>query len=100
MKNQNNLGSYLLFPPALLWLLILLFMFDNTLAEYIFSRVDLQVLDMLYFIAGMVFPAAALVVGIRGAVQKEQKERKLYNYAIIVISSLMLTLMILMVFAF
>jgi hypothetical protein len=100
MNNQNNLGSYLLFPPAVLWLFMLLLMFDNTLAEYIFSRIDLQVMDIIYYIAGLVFPAAALVVGIRGALQKEQKERKLYNYTIIVISSLMLTLMILMVFAF
>lgn len=100
MKNQNNLGSYLLFPPAVLWLLILLFMFDNTLAEYIFSRVDLQVMDFIYYIAGLVFPAAALVAGLRGALQKEQKERKWYSYAIIVISSLMLTLMVLMVFVF
>jgi len=98
MNGQNKVGSYLLFPPAVLWLLILLFMFDNTLAQYIFSMMNLQVMDFIFYIAGLIFPAAALVAGLRGALQERKKQHKVYHYIIIAISSLMLTLMILMVF--
>lgn len=96
-NNQAKIGAYLLFPPTVLWLLIILFTLDNTLATYIFDSINRQVLDFVFIIAGMIFPAAALVVGIGGVFQKLQK---LYNYIIIALSALMLTLMGLMVFVF
>lgn len=95
--NQAKIGAFLLFPPTVLWLLIILFMFDNTLANYFFASINLQILDFLFYIAGLIFPAAALVVGIGGVLQKQQKS---YNFIVIAISALMLTLMGLMVFVF
>lgn len=97
MNNHSKLGSYLLFPPAILWLLVVLFMIDNTLAQYFFSSINLQVMDFIFLIAGLVFPAAALVVGIRGVLIRQQKA---YNYGIIAVSTVMLTLMVLIVFVF
>ena len=100
MNNQNRIGSFLLFPPVVLWIVIVMFMFDNTLAQYFFSRMNMQVLDFVFFIAGLVFPAAALVVGVRGVLVAKKKRHKAYDYFIIALSSLMLTLMVLIVFVF
>lgn len=96
-NNQAKIGVYLLFPPTVLWLIIVLFTLDNTLATYFFTSINEQVMNFIFFIAGMIFPAAALVVGVGGVVHKQQKT---YNLIIIAVSTLMLTLMALMVFVF
>ncbi|MGD2027137.1 MAG: hypothetical protein PVI99_04905 [Anaerolineales bacterium] len=95
MNQPTKIGVYLLIPPLLLWALIILFMIDSTLAQYFFSKMNLQTLDMLFFIAGLVFPGAAFVAGVRGI---RMKKNRASNIAIILISTLMLTLMGIYVF--
>ncbi len=97
MNGPTKIGIYLLFPPLLLWALIILFVFDSALAQYLISRMNLQIMDMLFFIAGLVFPGAAFVAGVRGLMMKVDRTP---NIVIILISTLMLTLMGLYVFAF
>ena len=95
MNQPTKIGIYLLIPPILLWAMIILFMIDSTLAQYFFSKMNLLTLDMLFYITGLVFPGAAFVAGVRGI---RMKKNRTSNIAIILISTLMLTLMGIYVF--
>ncbi len=95
MNDHTKLGLYLLFPPSILWGLIFLFMVDSTLASYVFAQLNFTVMDMIFLIAGFIFPGAALAVGVRGL---SQGKDSLVNGSVTAISVTMLVLMAFIVF--
>jgi len=97
MNDQTKLGLYLLFPPTVLWGLIILFLVDSTLANYVFSRMNLVVMDIIFLIAGFIFPGAALAVGVNGWRQKLDTS---VNLSVMLISLVMLVLMAVNIFGY
>lgn len=85
MQSQTKLGLLLLIPPVLIWLLILTAMFDQPMAYIVIERLDPPLLDTLYFVAGMIFPAAGFVVGVNNLWKKQETK---YNVWIVIISIL------------
>jgi hypothetical protein len=97
MNDHTKLGLYLLFPPAVLWGLVILFMVDSTLANYVFSRMNLTIMDMVFMIAGFIFPGAALAVSLNGL---SKKKDTWVNVAVAVVAVIMMVLMAVNIFAF
>ena len=97
VKDNARLGIFFLIPPTLLWGLIIVFIFDATLAQYTIARINLNSLDMIFLIAGMISPGAALVVGIHGLLQKDDIK---INLSIVLLSSILLILMALNLFIY
>ena len=97
MNDQTKLGLYLLFPPAVLWGVIILFMVDSTLASYVFSKMNLAIMDIVFLITGFIFPGAALAVGASGVHQKQDTQ---INISVTVVSGVMLILMVLNIFLY
>lgn len=95
MKDNTKLALGLLIPPAILWGLIFLFMVDGALASYAFSKLNLTMMDLVYMIAGFIFPGASLVVGLNGL---SKKMDTFVNLAVVVVSLVMLTLMAVNIF--
>ena len=91
MNDHTKLGLYLLLPPGVLWALIILLMVDSTLASYVFSRLNMTIMDMVFLIAGFVFPGAALAAGVNGLSKKTDVT---VNLSVIVISVVMMVLMV------
>lgn len=96
MNDKTRLGLYLLFPPFLLWFLIILLSIDKTLGEYLFQSINSQTVGILMVIAGMVFPGTALFAGITGIVKKEDYKVNLTVTIMSVVLMLMLVGFILM----
>ncbi|HSG26175.1 MAG TPA: hypothetical protein VLA32_08670 [Anaerolineales bacterium] len=96
MNDHTKLGLYMLLPPAALWTLIILLMVDSTLASYVFSRLNMTVMDMVFLIAGFIFPGAALASGVRGL---SKKTDMIINLIVIVVSVVMMVLMALNILA-
>ena len=97
MKDHTKLGLYLLFPPAVLWSLIILFMVDSTLANYVFSKINLTLMDMVFLVAGFIFPGAALTAGVKGL---SKNTDTLINISVTAVSVTMLVLMGLIIFVY
>jgi len=97
MNDHTKLGLYLLCPPAVLWVLITLLIVDSTLAGYVFSRVNMTVMDMVFLVAGFIFPGAALVAGVKGLTNKLDVT---VNLTVVVISVVMLVLMVMNIFVY
>ena len=95
MNDHTKLGLYLLLPPSVLWALIILLMVDSTLASYVFSRLNMTMMDMVFLIAGFIFPGAALASGVKGL---SKKTDSIINLAVIVVSVVMMVLMALNIF--
>ena len=96
MNDHTKLGLYLLFPPAALWAMMIFLMVDSTLASYVFARMNMVVMDMVFLIAGFIFPGAALVAGVRGLSKKTDVG---VNLPVVVISVLMVVMMATLIFA-
>ena len=95
MKDHTKLALSLMIPPAVLWGLIILFMVDSTLGGYVFSKLNLTLMDMVFLVAGFIFPGAALVVGANGL---SKKDDTYVNLSVVVVSALMLVLMAVNIF--
>lgn len=90
MNNETKLGLYLLFPPSVLWVILLVFFIDNTLAQYVSARLNAQLIGNFVLIAGLIFPGTAFFVGIYGLVKKLDKK---INLVVTILSALMLILL-------
>jgi len=95
MNDHTKLGLYLLLPPGVLWALIIFLMVDSTLASYVFSRLNLTMMDMVFLIAGFVFPGAALATGVKGLSKRTDVT---INLSVVVISVVMMVLMAMNIF--
>ena len=85
MQSQTKLGLLLLIPPVFLWILVLTALFDQPIAYIFIERIDPPLLDTLYFVSGMIFPAAGFVVGVNNLWKKQEAK---YNIWIVIISIL------------
>lgn len=97
MSENTKLALSLLIPPAVLWGLIFLFMVDSTLASYVFSKLNLTLMDMVFLVAGFIFPGAALTAGVNGL---SKKTDTFVNLWVVVVSVVMLVLMTMNIFLF
>jgi hypothetical protein len=95
VKDHTKLGMLLLIPPFLLWVAVITFMLDRTLGEYVFSLFTPNSLDLTFYIAGMIFPGAAIAAAVWGLYTKEDKAP---NIAVILFSVLFLTLVAIQMF--
>ena len=90
MIDKTRLGLYLLFPPFVLWGLVLLFFIDRTLALFVFEKINANMMGVIVAITGLVFPGTALYVGATCLTKKEDVK---INLAVTVLSTLMLLLL-------
>ena len=90
MNDKTRLGLYLLFPPFVLWGLMLLFFIDKTLAFYVLERINSNLMGIIIAITGLVFPGTALYVGASCLIKKEDFK---INLAVTILSVLMLLLL-------
>jgi hypothetical protein len=97
MNDHTKLGLYLLFPPAVLWCFVILFMVDSTLANYIFSKMNLSIMDMVFLITGFIFPGASLAVSLSGL---SKKKDTVVNIFVTLVSVIMMVMMSLNIFVF
>lgn len=91
MNDKTKLGLYLLFPPFLLWLFVLMLWIDQTLAEYLLQQISPQTTGVIMVIAGLVFPGTSLFTGITCMVSKEDKR---INLLIAILSALLIALLV------
>ena len=89
VKDHTKLGMLLLIPPFLLWAAVITFMLDRTLGEYVFSMFTSSSLDLTFYIAGMIFPVAAIAAAAWGLHTREDTTP---NVGVILIAVLFLTL--------
>ena len=97
MNDHTKLGLYLLCPPAVLWVLIIFLLVDSTLAGYVFSKLNMTIMDMVFLIAGFIFPGAALAAGLKGIINKLDVT---VNLTVVVTSVVMLVLMVINIFVY
>jgi hypothetical protein len=95
VKDHTKLGIFLLVPPFLLWAAVITFMLDRTLGEYIFSLFTRNSLDVTFFIAGMIFPGAAIAAAAWGL---HQKQDVWTNITVTLLGVLFLTLVVMQLF--
>ena len=91
MNEKTKLGLYLLFPPFLLWFLIIFFFFDETLANYIFQQVNSQTVGVLMIIAGLVFPGTALFTSANCLAKKEDFK---INLTVVIMSTFLMIMLL------
>ena len=89
MRDHTKLGIGLLVPPVVLWFFTLLFFFDQKLGIYVLDRISPTSQNMILFIAGLIFPSAAILVGVSGILEERDKN---VNIAIVVTGCIMLTM--------
>ena len=87
MQNQTKTGIILLIPPFLVWTLVLLVLFEDPTGLYVIENVSPNILDIGFFVGGLIFPLTSIAVGANGLWNKQDKA---YNIGIIVVSILFL----------
>lgn len=87
MQNQTKTGILLLIPPFLVWTLVLLVLFEDPTGLYVIENVSPNILDIGFFVGGLIFPLTSIAVGTNGLWNKQDKA---FNIGIIVVSILFL----------
>lgn len=95
MREHTKLGVFLLAPPILLWVLVIIFMVDQTLGEYVFSQFTPSSLDATFFISGMIFPGASIAAAAWGLYKKQDLGA---NVSITLLAVVFLTLVAMQLF--
>lgn len=84
MERQTQVGITLLIPPVFSWLLVILALNNDPVGLYIIGRLPPVLLDIGYFVGGLVFPSAALVVAVNGLTKKQDQR---FNTAVVVLAA-------------
>jgi len=87
VQNQTKTGILLLIPPFLVWTLVLLALFEDPTVLYVINNVSPYILDIGFFVGGLIFPLTSIAVGANGLWNKQDKA---FNIGIIVVSILFL----------
>lgn len=87
MQNQTKTGILLLIPPFLVWTLVLVALFEDPTGLYVIENVSPNILDIGFYVGGLIFPLTSIAVGANGLWNKQDKA---YNIGIIVVSILFL----------
>jgi hypothetical protein len=87
VQNQTKTGILLLIPPFLVWTLVLLVLFEDPTGLYVIENVSPNILDIGFFVGGLIFPLTSTAVGANGLWNKQDKA---FNIGIIVVSILFL----------
>ena len=95
LKSHTKLGVSLLVPPMIMWLAVITFIFDQVLGEFVFSMFTPNSLEVTFYIAGMVFPSAAIAAAVWG-IQRRDDLR--INIGVLLIAVLFLTLVVIQMF--
>jgi hypothetical protein len=95
IKGYTRFGVALLAPPFILWVAVITFIFDQTLGEYVFSMFTPKSLEVTFFIAGMIFPCAAISVAAWGL---QRRQDIAVNVFVLLLGVLFLTLVAIQMF--
>ena len=95
MREHTKLSIFLLAPPIILWIAVIIFMFDQTLGEYVFSFFTPNSLDVTFFITGMIFPGASIAAAAWGLHKKQDLG---INISVTLMAVLFLTLVAMQLF--
>jgi len=87
LQNQTKTGIILLIPPFLVWTLVLVALFEDPTGLYVIQNVSPNILDIGFFVGGLIFPLTSIAVGANGLWNKQDKA---FNIGIIVVSILFL----------
>ena len=95
LKFHTKLGISLLVPPFVLWIAVITFIFDQVLGEFVFSLFTPNSLEVTFYVAGMIFPTAAIAAAVRGLQRRDDIG---INIVVILIAVLFLTLVAIQMF--
>jgi len=95
LKSHTKLGISLLVPPFILWIAVIIFIFDQVLGEFVFSMFTPNSLEVTFYIAGMIFPCAAIAAAVWGV---QRRADRAINIGVILIAVMFLTLVVIQMF--